>query len=99
MRAHRSGPEGDTAYCAYNPEGPHCLRPFHATGNRGTKVDHGSVEFAVHPPHENELRTQLLDCGGSERTSIGIQVDPNFLRSAKTLQVGAEVIADSLSQV
>jgi hypothetical protein len=37
-----------------------------------TKVDHGPVEFAAHPPHENELRTQLLDRGGSERTLIGI---------------------------
>ena len=26
-------------------------------------------------PQENELRAQLLDCGGGERTLIGIQVD------------------------
>ena len=55
------------------------LRSFHATGNRGNKVDHGPVELAVHPPHENELRTQLLDCGAGERTLIGIQVDLHFL--------------------
>jgi hypothetical protein len=67
----------------------HALRPFHATRNGGTKVDHGPVEFAVHPPHQNELRTQLLDCGGGEGTLISIPVDTHFLRSAQILrQVG-----------
>ena len=45
------------------------------------------VEFAVHPSQENELRTQLLDCGAGERTLIGIQADLHFLRSAQILQV------------
>jgi hypothetical protein len=64
------------------------LRSSHAPRNGGTKVDHGPIEFAVHPLQENELRTQLLDCGAGERTLIGIHVDLHFLRSAQILQVG-----------
>src|SRR4051812_41816751 len=74
------------------------LGSFHATRNGGTKVDHGSVEFAVHPPHENELRTQVLDGGGGERTLIGIQVDLHFLRSAKVLQVGSAEFGSAVDQ-
>jgi hypothetical protein len=76
---HRSGPEREVAHRAYNPEvARDGLRSFHATGYTSTMIDHGSVEFAVHPPHQNELRTQLLDCGGGEGTLISIPVDPHF---------------------
>src|SRR5215204_6033706 len=70
-----------------SPQRPqlHASTLFHATRKAAPR---SIVEFAVHPSQENELRTQLLDCGADERTLIGIQVDLHFLRLHRSCRSG-----------